>query len=236
MLDALMLTDTYSASLHEDIRGLRIGVAKNYFYDNVDPVILDIFHKSLQKLVDLGAILIEVTIPCERSTLQNNFIIATAESNYVHRDRIKQSSELYGEDVGEILRSGKHISSLLYLEALHQIRETKTAFTNMFEEIDVLATPTTAVLPQKIGKNTVNVHGEEKDLFAETTSIGAVFNVTGHPAISIPTGEFVDRIPVGIHFASKAYHEAVLLHVAYAYERAYVQDFYKKRAKLGGKQ
>src|SRR5699024_913957 len=125
MLDALMLTDTYSASLHEDIRGLLICVAKNYFYDNVDSVILDIFHKSLQKLVDLGAILIEVTIPCERSTLQNNFIIATAESNYVHRDRIKQSSELYGEDVGEILRSGKHISSLLYLEALHQIRETK---------------------------------------------------------------------------------------------------------------
>src|SRR5699024_5750785 len=105
------------------------------------------------------------------STLDNNFIIARSESNYVHRERLARKLDLYGKDVKDILSSGGNASSFHYIEALHNIRETRAGFTSLLETIDVLATPTAAVLPQKIGVDTVYVDGVEKDLFPETTSI-----------------------------------------------------------------
>lgn len=232
MMDAMTLTENYTASLREDIRGMRIGVAKNYFHDDVHPAIMEVFEGSLQKLADLGAILIEVDVPCNRATLDNVFTIAMAEAAYLHREKMQEKMDAYGEDVSMTLQAGKDIPSLVYMEALHQVQAAKKAFAELYQTIDVLATPTTSVFPQEIGVNEVDINGEERDLFTETIRIGSIFNMTGQPAISVPTGEFIEDLPVGLQFVGNHFRESNVLQAAYAYEQAYVQSFYEKRENL----
>lgn len=112
------------------------------------------------------------------------------------------------------------------------MQAAKKAFAELYQTIDVLATPTTSVFPQEIGVNEVDINGEERDLFTETIRIGSIFNMTGQPAISVPTGEFVEDLPVGLQFVGNHFQESNVLQAAYAYEQAYVQSFYEKRENL----
>lgn len=228
MMEALT-NESYKDSLVEDIRGIRIGVPSNYFLERTEPIVLEIFQVTLERLQQLGAVLIDIEIPFEADDINLNHIIARSEAGTLHRSNIEHHLEEYGKDVRLTLESSHELAAYQYIEALQKKERVTEAFTTVFSNIDALITPTSAVMPQEIGKNIVTIDGEVEDLFSAATRLPAVFNITGHPALSIPTGDLSNGIPIGIQFVGAHFQEQKLLKIAYAYEQAYVEAFYKKR-------
>lgn len=228
MMEALTNVDCVDA-LSEDIRGVRIGIPTNYFLDNIDPVMMTAFQSTLEKFKQLGAVLIDVAIPFEADDINLNHIIARSEAGQVHKENIKHHLEDYGKDVRYTLESSHELKAHEYLDALHKKENVESDFTKMLAHIDALIMPTSAVMPQEVGKNLIEVNGELEDLFGAATRVPAVVNITGHPAISIPTGDRHESIPIGVQLVGAKYSEKKLLKIAYAYEKHYVEDFYKTR-------
>ena len=117
MMDA-MTGEDYSSSLTEDIRGLRIGVPKNYFNDLIESNTAELYAEALANLEKLGAILIEVDIPFSQADLAYSLSIGIAEAGYVHEKFLAESIDLYGRDVKASLEFSHSILALDYIKAL----------------------------------------------------------------------------------------------------------------------
>lgn len=231
MMEALT-NESYKESLEEDIRGIRIGVPTNYFLDGIEPIMMETFQATLERLKQLGAVLIDVEIPFEADDIHLNHIIARSEAGTLHRYNLEHHLEDYGKDVRLTLETSHELAAYQYLEALQEKEKVIESFTQVFSNIDALLTPTSAVMPQEIGKNIITIDGEMEDLFSAATRLPAVFNITGHPALSIPTGDLYKGIPIGIQLVGAHFQEAKLLKIAYAYEQAYVNQFYQTRKEI----
>lgn len=215
--------------LTNDIRGLRIGVPKNYFNEHLNESASSSFEKALKNFESLGAILIEVDIPFNEDDLDLSFAIGIAEAGYVHEQSIVSSLDLFGPDVRASLQTSHSISALDYIKALHRKEQITEQFERIFDIVDVLASPTIPDTSQMIGKETMTINGEKDSTFHAMTRLPAPFNLTGQPAISIPSGIAPNGLPLGLQLASQHFAEQTLIQVAYAYEQAFLTDFYKKR-------
>lgn len=213
-----------------DIKGLRVGVPKQYFNEQIEDEVRAIFKKAIRELESLGAILIEIDMPFASDSLKVAFTVATAEAGYIHKGKMETSLALYGDDIREILSSSKGISSLSYIEALKE-RETITRqLTELFEKVDVIVTPTMPATPTKIGVEEVVFKETTEDIFSCMIRYTCLFNITGHPAMSIPCGLTVEKsLPAGLQIAANHGREDLLIRIAYTYENAFLKDFYAKR-------
>lgn len=230
MMEALT-NDSYVDALNEDIRGVKIGVPKNYFMDRIDEDTLRLYNGALQNLEELGAILVEVDIPFTEEDSSAVFTLAISEAGFIHHENIQSQLENFGPDVKQILASSKDIQALDYIGALKKREEIEQKFTQLFTTIDVLATPSIATMPQKIGVEEVTLAGQLEDLFNATIRYPSVFNVSGHPALSIPCGQNKDSLPVGLQLAGAHFSEKTLMQVAYSYEKNFLTAFYENRNK-----
>ncbi len=222
---------SYKETLNEDIRGVRIGIPKNYFNERVDEKIFKLYEDAVKNLEELGAILIEVDIPFVEEDLSVIYTLATSEAGYIHKDSIETRLGDFGADVKQILVSSKAIQALDYIHALKRAEEINASFTHLFSEIDVLATPTLAAMPQEIGVEEVDFGNQKEDIFNAMIRYPSVFNMTGHPALSLPCGQTND-LPVSLSLIGAHYTEKRLMQVAYAYERNFLSAFHKIREAL----
>jgi len=219
----------YSSSLSEDIRGLRVGIPKNYFNELIENNTANLYAEALNNLEKLGAILIEVDIPFTSSDLACSLSIGMAEAGFVHEQFLAESIDLYGRDVKASLELTQSISSLDYIKALKRKEEVFQKFEALFTKIDIIATPTTPDTTKKIGETKFEINGIMDSTFNSMVRLPAVFNFTGQPALSLPCGIAPNGLPVGLQLASSAFNERTLLRAGYAYEQAYLTTFYKER-------
>ncbi|MCJ8006488.1 amidase [Lederbergia wuyishanensis] len=231
MMDA-MTGKNYTKYLKEDIRGLRIGVPKNYFNEGIDQNTALLYKKALEDLESLGAILIEIDIPYTIEDLALSFAIGLSEAGYVHEESILSALDSFGLDVKMSLENSHSIPAIDYIKALKRKTQLTVEFEQIFEKVDVIATPTTPITPQKIGEEMVTINDIQDSVFNTMIRLPAVFNLTGHPALSIPCGLAENGLPVGLQFAAAKHKEKVLIHVGYAYEQAFLRSFYEKRNRL----
>ncbi|GED15584.1 amidase [Aneurinibacillus migulanus] len=222
----------YQNNCIEDVRGLRAGVPRNYFNEQIDKEILDLYNKALQALESMGAILIETDIPFNLNDLQLIFTLAIAEAGYIHNKNMELHIDKYGDDVRTVLEISQSISSLTYIQALKKKNQIKKEFDQLFSMIDILATPTLPTTPKKIGVEEVIIEGITENIFNCMIRYTSVFNLTGNPALSIPCGFTSESLPVGLQFVAGAYREDILFRVGYAYEQSQLAEFYAKRGKL----
>ncbi len=209
--------DNVSDGLEPLPGGLRVGVERSYFFDNVASDVLEVVEAALEQLEALGLEPVEVDLPgIELHTAARN-TIAFAEASTFHESSIRGRPEDIGEDVRELLRLGLTISASDYLRALEARRVVVEGFLRTFRTIDVLASPATMSAAPVIGeKNLAN--GE--DYRSGLIRAPGPFNTTGFPAISVPCGFTRSGLPVGLQLAAGPWKEALLLQVAHAYERS----------------
>lgn len=229
-----MTGKNYSSALSEDIRGLRIGVPKNYFTILIDSETDKLYRKALENLEQLGAILIDIDIPFSAEDLALSFGIGIAEAGFVHEQSILSVLDSFGPDVKASLESSHAITALDYIKALKRKNELTLQFEQVFQMVDVIATPTMPDTTQPIGKEQMTIDGVTDSTFNSMIRIPAVFNLTGQPALSIPCGIAPNGLPVGLQLASAAWNEQVLLRTGFAYEQSFLGSFYKEREKLIG--
>lgn len=230
-LEALTGQD-YSTYLERSLKGLRIGVPTNYFWHQVDTKVGAAYEQALQQLQALGAVLIELEVPYTEADAGVVFALAICEGAAEHAERMAQYRDQYGADVLAALSAAENFTVVDYIKAKERQLQLTQQFEYLLKEIDVLAVPTMPVTAQEIGVNELEVAGQTHDLFGLIVHNCAPFNVTGHPALSLPCGVGAHSIPIGLQLVAAHHREQVILQVAYAYEREYLADFYAQRVQV----
>ncbi len=238
----------YMKSLLPDVKGVRIGVPKEYFAQGVEPAIADAVRAAIDKLCALGATAEETSTPYAEYGLPTYYIIAPSEasSNLARYDGVqygyraadesdvitmlrKTRAEGFGHEVKHRIMIGTYTLSSGYYDAYYlkasKVRTLiKLDFDRAFEKYDVLITPTSPTVAFKLGERT------DDPLAMKLADVCTIpVNMAGLPGISIPCG-FDKGLPIGLQIIGKALDEATLLRVAYTYEQA--TEWHKQKPKL----
>ncbi|MGH8539809.1 MAG: Asp-tRNA(Asn)/Glu-tRNA(Gln) amidotransferase subunit GatA, partial [Stenotrophobium sp.] len=230
--------DDYSATLNQSIKGLRIGLPKEYFADGLAPGVRACVEAAIRKLQELGATVQEISLPNSTLSVPTYYVVAPAEASsnlarfdgvrYGHRaEGAKTLEELYkrsrgegfGAEVQRRIMIGTYVLShgyydAYYLKAQKVRRLIYDDFKRAFESIDVVLGPTATDVAFKLGAKTDDpVAMYLNDIY----TIAA--NLAGIPAMSLPCG-FVDGLPVGFQLMGNYFDEGRLLNVAHQYQQA----------------
>jgi aspartyl-tRNA(Asn)/glutamyl-tRNA(Gln) amidotransferase subunit A len=204
--------EDYTAALGRDIRGVRIGVVRNYFFDGVDDEITRAFEEAMGTLRRLGADVRDVTIPSLAAT-HSFLLIMLAEAYAYHERDLRTHPELYGDVLRERLLGGALVTGGEYVQA-QRIRARIAAETaEVLRGVDVLATPTTP----KPATPFALAHDPE---FGFPKSNMPPFNITGSPTLALPCGFSSTGLPLSMQLAGRPFDEARVLQVGHAYEQA----------------
>ncbi|MEW6571375.1 MAG: Asp-tRNA(Asn)/Glu-tRNA(Gln) amidotransferase subunit GatA [Nitrospirota bacterium] len=237
----------FTGSLGREIKGMKIGVPREYFIEGMDKEVEEAVRNSLKKLEGLGAIPVEVTLPHTGYAVATYYIIATSEasSNLARYDGVKYGLRVEGKDLLEMyvntrsrgfgaevkrrIMLGTYALSAGYYEAYYrkgqQVRTLiKNDFDRAFREVDLIVTPTSPTAAFRIGEKTDPLQMYLSDIF--TISV----NLAGLPAISIPCGFTSKHLPIGLQLIGKHFDEESILKVAHAYEQE--TEWHKRRPPL----
>lgn len=238
----------YTKALKQDVKGMTIGLPKEYFGKGTDLKVAEQVKLAAKKFEELGAHVVEVSLPHTEYAVITYYIIAPAEASanlgrfdgvrYGYRAAAESAPEMmcrtrtegFGKEVRRRIMLGTYVLSSGYYDAYYnkamQVRTLiRNDFTNAFAQCDLLLTPTSPVVayPLDAKMDPLTVY------MLDVTTIPV--NMAGLPGISIPCG-FVDGMPVGAQLIGKALGEETLLRAAYTFEQA--TDFHKAVAPLGG--
>ncbi|MCL5257155.1 MAG: Asp-tRNA(Asn)/Glu-tRNA(Gln) amidotransferase subunit GatA [Chloroflexi bacterium] len=239
----------YVAEIRKDVKGLRVGIPKEYFVEGIEPGVEKTVREAIGQLQDLGMVLEEVSLPHTKYALPTYYLIAPAEasSNLARYDGVKYGLSApdattlwesymrtrergFGPEVKRRIMLGTYALSSGYYDAYYlkaqKVRTLmKQDFDAVFERCDVIAAPATPTVPFRIGERVADpIQMYLSDMF----TIPA--NMAGLPALSVPCG-FIDGLPIGLQVIGKAFDESTALRVAYAYEQS--TDWHKRRPPLG---
>ncbi len=229
--------EAFTAKLGRGIKGLKIGVPKEYFTQGVSAGVDTVVRAAIAKLEELGAIVEECSLPYTEYALATYYIIAPAEcsSNLARFDgvkyglRTKETSthigvsektrgEGFGAEVQQRIMIGTYTLSAGYYDAYYkraqQVRTLiRRDFDQAFQNFDILVAPTSPCTAFKIGEKADPLEMK----LADVCTIPV--NIAGLPGISLPCG-FSEGLPVGLQMIANAYDEARLFQAAHAYEQA----------------
>ena len=237
----------YTAKLEAGVKGLKIGLPREYFVAGMQPEVEAAIRRSIDELVAMGAELVEVSMPHTQYALATYYLIATAEASsnlgrydgvgFGHRGEggdivsmYKRSrAEGFGPEVQRRIMLGTYALSsgyydAYYLKALKVRTLIKQDFDRAFGQVDVLIAPIAPTTAFKIGEK---VEDPLAMYLVDVCTIPS--NLAGVPAISLPCG-FADGLPIGMQIIGPHLSEATLLQVAYTFEQAH--DYHKQLAAI----
>jgi aspartyl-tRNA(Asn)/glutamyl-tRNA(Gln) amidotransferase subunit A len=230
--------ENYSKNLKDNIKGLKIGIPKEYRVDNMPEEIEQLWNNGKKILKDAGAEIIDISLPHTKYALPTYYIVAPAEasSNLARYDGVKYGyrsskggnliemyeqtrSEGFGDEVKRRILIGTYVLSSGYYDAYYlkaqKVRQLiKQDFDNSFKKVDAILTPSTPSSAFKIGeKKDDPISMYLNDIFTVPV------NLAGIPAISIPSGNDKNSLPLGLQLIGKPLDEQKLLNIAYAAEK-----------------
>ncbi|MBI4640702.1 MAG: Asp-tRNA(Asn)/Glu-tRNA(Gln) amidotransferase subunit GatA, partial [Candidatus Tectomicrobia bacterium] len=207
----------YTASLTGDIKGVRLGVLKEYYSELIDPEVKAAVETAVKELEKLGALAEEISIPSLSQAATASTSILLSEAASIHEEWIKTRPEDYDPQVRERVRQGQLTMATEYLKAQRFRALVSQEVSEALKRVDALILPTSRTPPYKIGAETVKIEDKEieiRKLFGFTS----IFNLTGLPAISIPCGFSESGLPIGLQIAGRPFEEEMVLRIAHAYE------------------
>ncbi len=233
-------TPDFLKSLNREIKGMKIGLPKEYFIEGLDPRIKDQVMKAVSLFEKNGADIIDISLPHAKYAISAYYLIATAEacSNLARYDGVKYGyrpegeisdliemyettrSEGFGREVKRRIMLGTYVLSAGYYDAYYlKAQKARTLikkdFDRVFKEVDCMITPATPCLPFKLGEKIADpLQMYLVDIY--TVSL----NLSGLPGMSINCGS-IDGLPVGMQIIGKPFDEKTILQVGHAYETIY---------------
>jgi len=213
----------YLKNIKKGIKGLKVGVPKEYFLGSLDKEVKKIAEKALKEFESLGAKLISVSLPHTSHALAVYYIIQPAEvsSNLARYDGIRYGfpRDRFSDEAKRRIMLGTFTLSTGYYKAYYlkamQVRTLiKEDFEKAFEKADVLVAPVSPTPPFKLGEK---VNDPLKMYLSDVLTVTA--NLAGLPGLAIPAG-FVKGLPVGIQILGPQFREELLFQAGYVYEQA----------------
>lgn len=226
----------YRAALTGDMKGLRVGVPQEYFVEGMQPGVEQAIRESLAALQDLGAELVDVSLPYTKYALPVYYIIAPAEasSNLARFDGVRYGprepgdgmwdeiertrGHLFGAEVRRRIMLGTYALSAGYYDAYyHRAQQVRTLirrdFQQVFEQVDLLAAPSTPGVAFRLGE-----HADDPVAMYLEDVCTLPVSLAGMPGLVVPCG-LSQGLPVGLQLVGRPFDEATLLRVGDAYQR-----------------
>ena len=207
------------AAPSRELRGMRFGVPRAYFFDLIDPQVASRFDEACERLKAAGAIVDDVVIPHTKEIGTIYVHIALPEAAAYHAATLESRPQDYTENVRLRLEMGRYILAEDYVRAQRGrevlTREVREAMGGR----DGLLLPSLPVPATKLGAATVSIGGVEEPVRNITLRLTQLFNITGHPAISLPCGNTDEGLPVGLQIAGTRNRTPELLAVAAEVEK-----------------
>jgi aspartyl-tRNA(Asn)/glutamyl-tRNA(Gln) amidotransferase subunit A len=211
--------DDYVTGIGQGVKGLRIGVPKNYFFDHVDRDVEQAVRKAIAALEAAGATVLEVEIPLADQIEPVEFGLCLPEATSYHRETLRSRRELYEPDVRALLEIGELIPATDYIAALRVRQVMKQAWKKLFASIDALIGPAVTSPATRRGDLAVTwPDGTVEPTSSVFVRLSAPANVTGLPSIAVPCGFAANRLPVAFQAIGAPFAEAKLLRLAHAYQ------------------
>jgi aspartyl-tRNA(Asn)/glutamyl-tRNA(Gln) amidotransferase subunit A len=210
---------SYAPPATPSIAGWRIGKPENFFNERIQPEVRIAFERSLALAEALGATIVPVRMPDIASINVVGRMILMSEASAL-LERFMDRREAFGADVLALLDQGRLLAATDYVNAQRMRRVLQKDFAKIWNEVDLLLTPTSAIIAPKIGQATVEIDGSPEDTRMAATRFVRPFNVLGLPAISIPCGAGEFGMPLGLQIVGKAFAEAKIFLAAACLEAA----------------
>ena len=239
----------YTKALTQDVKGLKIGLPKEYFIPGMDAEVETAVRKAIHDFESMGAEVREISLPHTDYAVSTYYLIAPAEAatNLERYDGVSYGARVDGEDLVDMMtrtrteKFGAEVRRRIlignyalsagyydayYLKALKVRTLIREDFTRAFENVDVIMTPTAPTTAYRIGEI-------ENPLQMYLQDISTVpVNLAGLPGISVPCGFSAAGLPIGLQIIGKPLAEETILRAAFAYEQAH--DYHTKLAPIGG--
>ena len=228
----------YVAELEKPVRGLKIGIAQEYFDEGLDEEVRSAVESAIQKLAGLGCEIVPVSLRHTKYAIPTYYIVATAEasSNLARFDGVRYGyraagartlADMYrrsrdqgfGAEVKRRIMLGTYALSAGYYDAYYlKAQKVRTLlardFAEAFQQVDAIVTPTSPTAAFKLGEK---VEDPLAMYLADIYTVTA--DLAGIPGISIPCGETKEKLPIGLQILGKHFDEATILRIAHCYEQ-----------------
>jgi aspartyl-tRNA(Asn)/glutamyl-tRNA(Gln) amidotransferase subunit A len=229
----------YVAEVEQPVRGLKVGVPKEYFADGLDAEVRKSVEAGIEKLAQAGCEIFKISLPHTAYAVPTYYVIATAEasSNLARYDGVRYGfrapgvrtlSEMYrrtrdegfGDEVKRRIMLGTYVLSAGYYDAYYlkaqRVRALLTrVYIQAFQQVDIIATPTTPTVAWKLHEKS----GDPLSMYlADIYTVTA--DLAGVPGISVPCGQSSEGLPIGMQLLARHFDESTLIRTAHALEHA----------------
>ncbi|WP_237143136.1 amidase [Sediminivirga luteola] len=212
----------WSADLDGSVAGVRIGIPVNFYNERVQPEAWSAAMSAADVVASLGAELVKVEIPMAETIMAAEWTIMLAEASSYHQEALRDTPELFTDEVRVLLEAGEAVLATSYINALRSRTLMQAGWKDMFRDIDVLLAPTVPG-PGVDAENPVFAWAAD-DVEAATSAYSRVCapaNLTGLPAISVPVAFTAEGgLPLGAQVIGKPFCEGDVIRIAAAYEAA----------------
>ena len=242
----------FTKALREDVKGLKIGLPKEYFTDGMDPEVEKAVKDAIEQYRSMGAEIVEISLPHTKYAISTYYLIAPAEAatNLQRYDGVSYGARVDGADLVEMMTNtrtekfGEEVKRRImignyalsagyydayYLKALKVRTLIQQDYTEAFKSVDVIMCPTAPTPAYEIG----SMISDPLQMYLQDICT-VPLNLAGLPGISLPCGRSSKGMPIGLQIIGKALDEETILRAAYTYEQS--QNYHNEMAKLGGEQ
>ncbi|MGG1663348.1 amidase [Brevibacillus sp. NRS-1366] len=211
-------SEDYTLMLNSDLKGTRIGLPRNYYFENIDPEVKQCVESAIQDLKRIGCIIEEIELPNSRHSLTVTSTIAGVEAAVFHEENIKNRPSDFGFDVITWFQHTEKILASQYVKAQQNRNLIKNDFAQAFAKVDIICTPTLPTTAPKIGQEVIQYEDFEESVVDSMLRLNCPANVAGIPAITVPCGFSSNGLPIGLQIMGAPFKESKVLQVANAYE------------------
>jgi aspartyl-tRNA(Asn)/glutamyl-tRNA(Gln) amidotransferase subunit A len=223
-LDAIVRDEAvpdYGQAMHGGNAGLRVGVPREYFFEQLHPDVSAAVEEAIRWLRGRVREVRDVSLPRLRLAENGDYDV---ELYHYQRQWFDKTPELYHAYSQRLLNRVKKTDTVSYIETLKRVREVRRDIRRVFEQVDVLVLPTMREPAPSLAETIAETH-------RRPPSNTSAFNHYGIPAMTVPCGFSKEGLPIGLQIAGAAFREPVVLQVAYAYQQA--TEWHRRRPAAG---
>ena len=220
----------YTAALSGQVKGLRVGVLRKFFFESAAPEVRDALDAAVHTLTELGALVDPVDLRSVGHVAAASYAIVASEALAYHAEWLRTRAQDYQPDVRERLKMGVFVSGVHYVRAQQVRALVRAEVDEALATRDVLLGPATPVAATPLGQTEVKIGEATTDVRSALIRFTRPFNFSGHPACAVPCGWTTAGLPVGMQFVGRPFDEATVLRAADAYQRA--TDWHLRRPPL----
>jgi aspartyl-tRNA(Asn)/glutamyl-tRNA(Gln) amidotransferase subunit A len=209
-----MPVEDFRAKTQEGIRGWRVALGRGDYVESANPEVLEALDAAVAVLTECGARVLRVDVSFLLEAARANKLMTQADAATIHRQRLVEHPDWFGNDVRRRLEAGRDTEAVDYIQARRTQAVVRRRLERLFNDYDVLVLPTTPTTAPPISG------GDAVLLASQLTRFTAPFNLAGLPAISICCGFDRAQLPIGMQLIAAAWGESALLRAARAYERS----------------